>query len=203
MLRKPRGWRRVVAAFPLGIGADRVRENAPPQQVAAVDLRRQRRDRHDAVHHAWVADAPHPRVHAAHRDPHHQPQAPDAEMLGDEAVFQVDQVAVAVARKLRAQAVAWLGGFAGAEDVGENQKVTGRIERAAFDRQRTDHRRRQHLRCVAARAVHDQHAVGDALVAVVARRAHRPEVQPDFGKRLAAGEAVVLDDVVAVVSVAL
>ena len=70
-------------------------------------------------------------MHPAHRDPHHQPQALNAEMFGDQAVFQFDEVAVAVARKPGAQAVTGLGGFPGAQDVGEDQKVAGGIERAA------------------------------------------------------------------------
>ena len=72
---------------------------APPHPVAAGDLRRQARERHQRVHEVRIALAPQPGVHAAHRRAHHEPQVVDAEALGDQPVLRLDHVVVAVARE--------------------------------------------------------------------------------------------------------
>ena len=70
-----------------------------------------------------MADPPHPRVHAAHRDADDQPQPLDAEVLGDEPMLQRHHVAVAVLRETArgGRRLAW--STAVAEAVREDQEL--------------------------------------------------------------------------------
>ena len=121
----------VLAALPFGIVANGVHHHLAPDAVAADDRHRLAGERHESVHEFGMCLGPHPRVHAAHRRAHDEPQVIDLEAVGHERVLGGDHVLVAVVRELGAHPVARLGRAAVADIVGENHEVRGRVERLA------------------------------------------------------------------------
>ena len=117
-----------------------------------------------------MALAPHPGVHAAHRRAHHQAQVIDAQPFGEQAVLRFDHVGVAVLRKLRAQAVAGLGGLAVADAVGQHDEVARGVERLARAKQLAGELGPDELRAAAAGAVPDEHGVAHDSLGILFRR---------------------------------
>ncbi len=118
----------IVAVLPLGVVLDRIGEHRAPHAVAADDRRRHRRERHPAIGHLRIPRRPHPRVHAAHRRPHHEAEVIDLQVLGDQLILQLHHVLIAVFRELHAQAVARLARLPVADVVGEDQEIFRGVE---------------------------------------------------------------------------
>ena len=131
-VRETCGLSRVFAVFPLGIFADRVDNCAPPDAVAAGNLRRQARQRHQRIHEIGMAFAPEPGVHAAHRRAHHEPQVIDFEAFGEQAIVGLDHVAVAVVRKAGVQPVARPARMAVTDPVGQDEEVPRGIKQLSL-----------------------------------------------------------------------
>jgi hypothetical protein len=121
--------------------------------VAAGNRDRLARDRHQRVHQVRIHLAPHPRVHAAHGAAEHEPQVPHVETLGEHAVLGLDDVAVAVVREFRPQAVARLARAAAADPVGQHDEILACVERLPEAKQLVGERRHQPVLAGAAGAV--------------------------------------------------
>ena len=131
---------------------------------------------------------PQPRVHAAHRRAHHQPQVVHLQAFGQQAVLRLDHVGVAVAREPRAQAVARLARRAVADVVRQDDEVLRGVEQLAGAEQLAGEAVGEELRAAPGRAVHDQHGIAHDAGGVLPRRAERAVVHPQLGQRLARGE---------------
>ena len=186
----------VVAVVPVRVVADRLGGGAAGQPVAAADLHRLARQRDDAVHQIGIHFGPHPGVHPAHRAADHQPQMPDPEPLGDKAVAAIDHVAIAVTREFALQPVRRLARPAAADRVLHDEKVFCRVERLAGTVQLVGQRWAQPVGAGAGIALQQQHAVDDFPSCVAPGHAHRAVMQPEFRQHLAAGEDVILDEVI-------
>src|SRR4051812_42916824 len=75
--------------------------------------------------------APEPGVHSTHRRSHDEPRVVHAEPVSEQTILRLDHVHVAVARKLRVQAVAWLARFAVADAIRHDDEKFRGIERLA------------------------------------------------------------------------
>src|ERR1041385_7707691 len=75
--------------------------------------------------------APNPRMHAAHRSAHHEPEMIHLQAVDEQPVLGVDHVEITVMRKPRMQAVARFAGFSMADAVRQNEKIFFSIEKLA------------------------------------------------------------------------
>src|SRR5437763_14358917 len=75
--------------------------------------------------------APEPGVHSTHRRSHDEPRVVHAEPVGEQTILRLDHVHVAVVRKLRVHAVAWLARFAVADAIRLDDEELHRAERLA------------------------------------------------------------------------
>ena len=164
--------RGVVAALPLRIVADRVDRDAPPDAVAAGDLRRQAGERHQRVHEIRDSVSPHSQVCMPPIDvPITSRRWFTPRPSVSRRCSAVDHVAIAVARKPRAQAVARLARLAVADVVGQHDEVARDVEQLAGPEQLAGKAGADELRARSARAVHDQHGVAHDTLRVLPRRA--------------------------------
>src|SRR5215469_5520062 len=191
----------VEPVIPVRVVADRLGLGAAAEPVAAADLDRLARERHNPVHQVGIGLSPQPAMHTAHRAADHQPQMADAEPLGDKAVTAVNHVAIAVMREVALQPVRRFRGAAAADRVLHDDEIVARVERLAGAVEVVGEARPQPVLASAGIALQQQHAVDDLPRRVPARHAHRPVVQLEFGQHLTAGKAVVLQDEVALVEV--
>ena len=82
-----------------------------------------------------------------------------AQPLSEEPVLRGDHVPVTVVRKARAQTIAWLGRFPGADSIGKNYEMSGRVEELARTEQLTGKTGAEKAAPVTGRAVQDQDGV--------------------------------------------
>src|SRR5262249_37343642 len=122
----------VVAAEPRRIVADCINDRAPPHTIATRNLRWQAGERHQRAHELWVLLSPEPRVHAAHRGPHHEAQMVDVEALSNEAVLGFDHIQIPVTRKLRAQSIARFTRLAVTDVVRKNDEVARGVDESSL-----------------------------------------------------------------------
>ena len=184
----------VIAVVPAGILADRFGGDAALNPVAAADLDRLAGDRNEAVHQVGIHVSPHPGVHPAHGRAHDEAQVLDAETFGHELVLGRDDVLIAVMGELGAQAVARLAGAAAADTVRQDDEVLRRVERLAGGEQLVGKRGHQPGLAAGARAVEQDHRIGDVAGRVALRRSQRRVMLLEVGMHLAALEAEILDD---------
>ena len=171
---------------------------SPPDAVASRDLRGQARERHQRVHEVRMPLAPQPGVHAAHRRAHDEAQVIHAEPFGEQAVLRLHHVRVAVARELRAQAVARLAGLAVADAIGQHDEVLA-SRRAAARRRTARPRTRRRMNCAPVPPVPwpMSTALRTTPLRVLLRRAERAVVNAQLGQRLARAESKILQREVA------
>src|SRR5262245_66575383 len=131
--------------------------------------------------------SPKPRVHAAHRGAHHEPEMIDAETLTDQAVLGFDHVHVAVVGETGPQSVAWLTRLAVTDAVGKDQEIPLGIEESARAEQLTGETRTHVLCSAAAGAVEDEHGVADRSFFVAFGLATRLVVQPELEDGISGG----------------
>ncbi len=119
--------------------------------------------------------------------------------LGKKNLRRAHHVRIIVVRKLRAQAVARLGGFsqARAELIRKNEVVLRRVQQLAGPEEHARKRGDQEHAAGAVRAMKNQHGIRDAAVCVPLRRADRRVVQPHLGKRLAIRKFEIVRDEIA------
>ncbi len=137
-------------------------------------------------------------MHAAHRGAHDEAQMVHMQALCHQQVLRQHHVVIVVMREFRVQPVARLGGFAVADAVGQDDVVLADVEKATRHEQHAGELWPDELMPVAAGAVHHDHRIGDAAVAILAmRRAQGRVVQPQVGQRLARTEFEIMDDIIA------
>ena len=92
------------------------------------DLNRVAGQRHERVDDTRVFLAPHPGLHAAHRKAHYQPQVVDSQFGRHQLMRRVNHVLVVIARKVRVQAITWLGGSPVSDLVRQDQEEPRGVE---------------------------------------------------------------------------
>ena len=123
------------------------------------------------------------------------------EAFGDQPVFRVDDVAIAVVREFSAQPVARLARSAAADPVRQDNEVFGGIERLARAEQFVAERRPQPVGADAARAVEQEHPVDDAAGSIAFLGAKRAVVKLELGQRLTIGEAEIFEHEIALAQI--
>jgi hypothetical protein len=170
--------------------------------VAAGDLRRQARHRHQRIAEVRVALCPQPGLHSAHRSSEEQAQVVDPEALCQQPELRLHGIAVAVFREMRVQPVARSGRSTVADRVRNHDEVVQDIEWLAGAEQLAGEQLiaalgPDELGAGAAGAVQDQHGVGRVSAAVALHSPEGAVVDPQFGQCLARLEPEARDPEVA------
>jgi hypothetical protein len=164
--------------------------------VRIIRFRRRARERYESVDERRIALAPHPRVHAPHRRPHHQPQVIDAEPFAEQLVLRVDHVSVRVLRESRVQPVTRLARLAMPDAVREDDVVLRCVEELARPEQLAAERPTREAAARPRRAVQYDDRVPNDARCVALWLSERDVVNPQLRQRLAALELEVANDII-------
>ncbi len=189
--------RGIIAAAPFRIVADRVDNHPAPGAVAPGNLRRQTGQRQERIHEIRMRFTPKPRVHSAHRCPHHEPRMVHSQAVGQQSKLRLDHVDVAVTRKLRVHSVARLARFPVPDSVREHDEKFRGIKRLTRAKKFAREFRPDELRAAAGRPMRDQHRVAHGALLILHRFANGPVMDLQFRQRLARSELEIADDVIA------
>jgi hypothetical protein len=117
--------------------------------------------------------------------------------LGDEPVLRGNHVAVPIVWKARAQTIAWLGGFPGADSIREDYEMGGRVEKLAGAEQFTGKTGAEKAAPVAGRAVENEDGVSHDPGRILSREPKGRVVNAQLGKYRSVSEAKVREGEIA------